>query len=121
LIGAVLPAQSFEGDIMFGDLGKIMKMAGQMKSKMPEIQQKLADAQFTAQSGGAVTATVNGKMELVDVKIDRDAIGDLAGDLEMLEDLIRTAVSAAQAKAAHAATEAMKELTGGIDIPGLTL
>ena len=106
---------------MFSDLGRIMKMAGQMKFRMPEIQQKLADARFTAQSGGAVTASVNGKMQLVDVKIDRSAIGDPMADVEMLEDLIKTAVSAAQAKAADAATEAMKELTGGIDIPGLTL
>jgi len=106
---------------MLGDLGKIMKMAGQMKSKMPEIQQKLADAKFTAKSGGVISATVNGKMELVDVKIDRGQIGDLGGDVEMLEDLIKAAVSAAQQKAALAAAEAMKDLAGEIGIPGLTL
>ena len=58
-------------------------------------------------------------MGLVDVKIDPAALSDDRMDAEMLEDLIKAAVSAAQRLAADAAAEAMKELTGGIDIPGL--
>ena len=104
---------------MFGDLGKIMRIAGQMKTKMPEVQAALEASEYTAEAGGAVKATVNGKLAVTDVKIHPEAIGDLASDVEMLEDLIKAAIAAAQRKAAEAAAEAMKELTGGMDIPGL--
>ena len=107
---------------MFGDLGKIMKIVGQMKAKMPEVREKLANSQYTAEAGGGVVrATVNGKMELVDLKISSEALADpeLSADVEMLEDLIKAAIATAQQKAANAADEAMKELTGGMDISGL--
>ncbi len=105
---------------MFGDLGKIMKIAGQMKAKMPQVQEKLAVSEYTADSGGgAVRATVNGRMALVDLKIDEQVLRDDEMDGEMLCDLVKAAIAAAQQKAAYAAAEAMKELTGGMDIPGL--
>jgi DNA-binding YbaB/EbfC family protein len=105
---------------MFGDMGKIMKIAGQMKAKMPEIQQKIAAGEFTASSGGgAVSATVNGKLAMVDLKIDERVLSDSEMDGEMLADLIKAAISAAQQQAAGATADAMKELTGGLDIPGL--
>lgn len=103
---------------MFGNLGKMMKMAGQMQEKMPEMQQKLADSRFTAEAGGgAVSATVDGKMQLTDVKIRPDVLDQ--AEAEMIEDMIKAAVSSAQRQAAEAASEAMKELTGGMEIPGL--
>ena len=106
---------------MFGDLSKIMKIAGQMKTKMPEMQARLAASEYTAEvGGGAVKATVNGKMVLTDLKIDREVLADEQTDTEMLEDLVKAAVSSAQQQAADAAAEAMKELTGGMDIPGLS-
>lgn len=103
---------------MFGDIGKLMKMASEMKKKMPEMQAKLSGTEYTADAGGgAVSATVNGKMMLTDLKISPSALGDGAMDAQMLEDLVKAAVSAAQAKAADAAQVAMKELTGGIELP----
>ncbi len=103
---------------MFGDIGKMMKMAGQMKVKLPEMKAKLAATQFTADAGGGVvSATVNGKMQLVDVKIAPEVLADV--DADMLADLIKVAVSAAQAQAAAAAAEAMSELTGGMKLPGM--
>lgn len=82
------------------------------------MQARLAAAEFSADAGGGVvSATVNGKMQLVGLKIAKEVLAD--GDAAMLEDLIRAAVSAAQAKAAAATAEAMKDLTGGISIPGL--
>ena len=103
---------------MFGDIGKMMKMAGQMKVKLPEMKAKLAATQFTADAGGGVVfATVNGKMQLVDIKIAPEVLGD--GDADMLADLIKAAVSTAQAQAAVAAAEAMSELTGGMKLPGM--
>jgi hypothetical protein len=102
-----------------GNLGKMMQLASEMKTKMPELQKKLAETEYTADAGGGIVqATVTGKLQMVDVKIDPSVVSD--GDVEMLEDLIKAAVSAAQAKAADAAAEAMKELTGGMEIPGMT-
>ncbi|MGA2264915.1 MAG: YbaB/EbfC family nucleoid-associated protein [Phycisphaerae bacterium] len=101
---------------MFGDLGKMIKLAGEMKRRLPEIQAKIAASQYSADAGGgAVTATVNGKMQLVDLKISTPLLAE--GDAAMLEDLIKAAVSAAQDKAATAAAEAMNELTGGMPLP----
>ena len=103
---------------MFGDIGKVLKLAGELKTKLPEMKAKLAAAEFSADAGGGVVrATVSGQLALLDVKIDTELLGD--GDAEMLEDLIKAAVSAAQTKATQAAAEAMRELTGGMDIPGL--
>lgn len=104
---------------MFGDFGKIMKMASEMKTKMPEMQEKLANSRFTAEAGGVVTATVNGKFQLMDIRIAPSLLADEALDAEMLEDLVKAAVSAAQDKAGEAAAEAMKQLTGGMQLPGL--
>jgi len=105
---------------MFGDLGKIMKIAGQMKTKLPEIQERLANTDFTAEAGGGVvSATVNGKLALVGVRIDPQVLADGQADAPMLEDLLKAAVAAAQQKAAEAAAEAMNEVTGGLDLGGL--
>ena len=108
---------------MFGNIGKMMKLAAEMRTKLPELQQQLADSMYDAQSGGgAVSATVNGKMQLMDIAFADGVLNDpeLAGDGAMLADLIKAAVSAAQEKAAEAAKEAMAELTGGMDssLPG---
>jgi len=108
---------------MFGNLGKMMKLAGELKAKLPEMQEKLGKAEYTAGAGGgAVSATVNGKMTLVGLKISKELLADpeVARDPEMLSDLVKAAVSAAQEKAAAAARQAMTELTGGMEIPGLT-
>lgn len=105
---------------MLGGFGKMMKMAAEMKSKLPQMQAQLEQSEYTAEAGGgAVAATVNGKLQLVDLKIEPGVLADAAGDVETLAELIKGAVSAAQQTAAQAAGEAMKELTGGMDIPGL--
>jgi hypothetical protein len=97
-----------------------MKIAGRMKSEMPALKEKLANTDFTAEAGGgAVSATVNGKLAIVDLKISEQIRNDPNVDYDMLEDLIKAAISAAQTQAADAAAEAMKELTGGMDIPGM--
>ena len=103
---------------MFGDIGKMLKLAGEMKTRMPEMQAKLEASQHTAQAGGGVvSATVNGKLMLQEVSIDPKLLGE--GDAAMVEDLVVAAVRSAQAQAAKAAAEAMKELTGGMNLPGM--
>jgi len=103
---------------MFGNFGKMLKAASEMKKRMPEMQEKLANSQYSGDAGGGVVvATVSGKLALVDVKIAPEVLAD--GDTEMLADLLKAAVAAAQDKATAAAAEMMKELTGGMEIPGL--
>lgn len=104
---------------MFGDIGKLMKIAGDIKTKMPALQEKLANSRFTAEAGGVVAATVSGRLLLTDIRIDPSLLADEALDAEMLADLVKAAVSAAQEKAARAAAEAMRQLTGGVQLPGL--
>lgn len=101
---------------MFGDLGKLMKLAGEMKRKMPEMQAKLAAATYTAEAGGGmVSATVNGDLLLVDLTISPTIVHD--GDAGLIADMVKAAIAAAQGQAAHAKAAAMKELTGGMGLP----
>ena len=103
---------------MFGDLGKIMKIVGELKTKLPEMKETLAASRYSAVAGGGtVTATVNGRMELTDLKISEKLLEDK--DPATLEDVIKAAVASAQTEAATVAAAAMKEITGGMDIPGL--
>ncbi|MFW6154876.1 MAG: YbaB/EbfC family nucleoid-associated protein [Planctomycetota bacterium] len=103
---------------MFGDLGKIMKMARDVKEKMPAMRAELEASHFSADAGGgAVSATVDGKGTLTDLTLSAEAVAD--GDAALLADLVKAAVSTAQAKAHQAAADMMKELTGGTDLPGV--
>jgi nucleoid-associated protein EbfC len=105
---------------MFGGLGNLagmMKQAKSLQENLQKMQEELATRSYDGDAGaGMVRAEVNGKMELVRVKIDPTA----AGDLELLEDLIVAAVAAASRKAQEATKEEMAKLTGGLNIPGLT-
>ncbi|MBN2310158.1 MAG: YbaB/EbfC family nucleoid-associated protein [Candidatus Hydrogenedentes bacterium] len=97
----------------------MMKQAMQMKSRVEELKAKLADEQVEASAGGGmVTVVVNGKFELLSVKIDPEVIDK--DEPEMLETLVRAAVNEGVSKVQALIQSKMKELTGGIDIPGLT-
>lgn len=101
-----------------GNLAGMMKQAREMQTKMKEMQEALANSRFEADSGaGAVVATVNGRLDLVGIKISRETVS--AGDVEMLEDLVKSAVCAAQRKAADGVKQEMSKLTGGLNLPGL--
>ena len=65
-----------------------------------------------------VTAKVNGKGELLEIKIDPNVVD--VNDLEMMEDLIKAAVNAAVVKSQEEMREQMQEITGGLNIPGLS-
>ena len=105
---------------MFGGLGNIAGMLKQAKAfqeNMQRTQEMLAQQRFEADAGaGMVRAIVNGKGELIQVKINPTAVSDI----ELLEDMVTAAVSAATKKAQDSMREEMSRLTGGLNIPGLS-
>lgn len=103
---------------MAQNFGNILKQAQQMQAKMLKLQEELATRTVEASAGGGmVTAVVNGKHELVSLKIEKDVVN--ADDVEMLQDLIVAAVNEAVRKAVEMAQAEMSKLTGGLNLPGL--
>ncbi|MGB8029302.1 MAG: YbaB/EbfC family nucleoid-associated protein [Terracidiphilus sp.] len=102
---------------------KISEMLSQANQMQEEVQRKLGETVVEASSGGgAVTATMNGKKELLKIRIDSSAVMSLTGaqaDVEMLEDLIVAAVNEAGRKADEAIKSSVQGMLGGLKIPGL--
>jgi DNA-binding YbaB/EbfC family protein len=100
-----------------GNLQGLMAKAGELQQKMKSAQDELGRKTVSADAGGGmVEATVNGRLELVKLRIDKSKLADPA-DTELLEDLTVAAVRAAQAKAAEMAKQHMAALTGGLGLP----
>jgi hypothetical protein len=96
----------------------LLKQAQKMQAQVSQMQAELADRRVEATAGGGmVTAVVNGKQELVGLKLEREVVN--ADDVEMLEDLILAAVNEAMARAGELAAEEMRKITGGLSLPGL--
>ena len=101
-----------------GDLAGMMGQVKQMQQKMAQTQEELQAKSVQGSSGGGmVTATVNGKGDLLEIKFDPAAIDP--NDLEMLEDLTRAAVNAAVEKSRQMMQEEMSKVTGGLNLPGM--
>jgi DNA-binding YbaB/EbfC family protein len=102
-------------------ISEMLSKAGEMQE---EVQRKLAETVVEASSGGgAVTATMNGKKELLKIHIDPSAVMSLTGsqpDVEMLEDLIVAAVNEAGRKADDAIKSSVQGLLGGLKLPGMS-
>jgi len=95
----------------------LMRQARQFQEKMEKVQQELEKATVEASSGGgAVTVVMKGQQQLQSVKI----LPEAAEDTEMLEDLVLTAMNEALKKSKELAASRLGELTGGLNIPGLT-
>lgn len=101
-----------------GGMQALMRQANQMQNKMKKVQEELAKREFQGTSGGgAVTVTVLGNNTLTAVAIQQDVMD--AGDREMLQDLIVTAVNDALKTAKTTADEEMSKITGGVSMPGM--
>lgn len=99
-----------------GNLGELMTKARQMQDQMKQMQEELGKKQVTADAGGGmVQATVNGRMELVKLQIDKAKVD--VNDTELLEDLIVAAVHGAQARAAEMMKTEMQKMTGDLGLP----
>jgi len=99
-------------------LGDMMRQAQVLQEKMAKAQEEAGKKIVEATSGGGmVTVNVNGRQELLSIRIDRQVV--TPDDLEMLQDLILAAVNEALKKSRDMMAEEMKGLTGGMNIPGL--
>lgn len=104
------------------DMMKMMGKLGELKQKMAEAQEKVAQIQAQGEAGaGMVKATVTGTKKLIALEIDPGLIN--SNDAQMLKDLIIAAVNQAQVAAEERAKEEMKKGTEGLmpNIPGLDL
>ncbi len=100
------------------DLGGIMEMAKRLQGDVARVQEELERKTCEASSGGGmVTATVNGKYELISIAVDKNVIDP--ADPEMLQDLIVAAVNQAIVKIREMTKDEMGKLTGGLNIPGM--
>ncbi len=101
-----------------GNMGNMMKQMQKVQKQMEEMQKQLEETEVEASAGGgAVTAKVNGKKELLSITIDESVVDP--EDVEMLQDLVIAAVNEALRSAENMMAEEMKKLTGGMNIPGL--
>lgn len=99
-------------------MANLQRMAAQMQQEMARVQTELESTAVDGSAGGgAVSATVTGKQEVVSVVIDPSVIDP--DDAEMLQDLVVAAVNDALANARRLAEEKMAAVTGGLKIPGL--
>lgn len=101
------------------DLGGLMNMAQKLQGDVAQMQKSLETMTCDASAGGGmVTATVNGKYELVSISIDKVVIDP--EDPAMLQDLIVAAINQASTKMRDLAAQEMSKLTGGLSLPGLS-
>jgi nucleoid-associated protein EbfC len=102
---------------------KIPEILSQANQLQEQVQRKLAETIVEANSGGgAVTVTMNGKKQLLKLRIDPSAVIGLSGDkpdVEMLEDLVVAAVNEAGRKADEAIQSSVQGMLGDLKLPGL--
>ena len=96
----------------------MMKQAQKMQQEMLRMQEEMENKTYSATTGGGmVTATVTGKHELQDLKINPEAVDP--DDVEMLQDMVIAAVNEAMRAADADAANNMSRLTGGLNLGGL--
>jgi len=97
-----------------------MQQVKMLQEKMAKIQEELSLKTVESSSGGGmVTAVVNGRQELVQLKVDPQVIDP--EDVEMLQDLVLAAVNDALRKSQELAAGEMTKVAGGLNIPGLKI
>ena len=97
----------------------MMHQAQKLQEKLAKAQQELGNITLEVSSGGgAIKVTVNGQQQIKAVKISPEVINP--DDVELLEDLVLTAVNEAISKSQELAAKHLGGLTGGLKIPGLT-
>ncbi len=102
------------------NMNKMMKQVQKLQAEVARVQEDLTAARVEATAGGgAVTAVANGHGELQSLTMAPAAVDP--SDVTLLQDLVVAAVNEVQRKARTLAEERMKAVTGGLQIPGLTV
>ena len=110
--------KGYGGGMMPGNMNQILKQAQKMQDNMQKMQQELEAKEFEVSvGGGAVTVKVNGKKELLDINMKQEVVDP--DDIEMLQDLVISAVNEALRKVDEAQSSQMSKMAGGMNIPGL--
>lgn len=100
------------------NFGNIMKQAKKMQERMMALQEELAAKTVEATAGGGmVTVSVNGKFELLSLRIEKEVVNP--EDVDLLQDLIVAAVNEGIRKAQEMSASEMAKITGGMQLPGL--
>lgn len=103
---------------MVKGLDSFLKQAKQLESMVAKVQKELEEKKVSASSGGGmVEVTVNGRREILEIKIDKEVVN--SDDIEMLQDLIIAAVNEAMRRVQSMVTEDISKITGGLSIPGI--
>ncbi|MDP4162964.1 MAG: YbaB/EbfC family nucleoid-associated protein [Bacillota bacterium] len=101
-----------------GNMQNMMKQMQKMQKKMQEAQEELAEKTFEGTAGGGmVTVSINGQKQVIDVKINPEAVDP--EDVEMLQDLVLAATNDALKKVDDTTNETMGQFTKGMNLPGM--
>lgn len=101
-----------------GSMNKMIKQAKQVQEQIVKMQDELKQREVeTSAGGGAITVRVNGKQELLSIKIKPEVVDP--EDIEMLEDLVMAAVNEGIRQSQDMVSTEMAKITGGFNIPGL--
>lgn len=101
-----------------GNMGNLLKQAQAMQAQMAKVQEQTSSKTVTGTAGGgSVTVTASGAMEIVGIVIDPEVVK--SGDVEMVQDLVMAASNDALKRAREMMADAMKSVTGGMNMPGL--
>jgi DNA-binding YbaB/EbfC family protein len=97
-------------------MGNMMKQAQQLQSKMLKMQEEMAEKTVeTSAGGGMVKVVANGKQQILSIRVEKEVVDP--EDVEMLQDLILSAVNEALTKSQEMVAAEMSKLTGGLNIP----
>lgn len=100
------------------NMNNLLKQAQQMQTKLASLQKELETREVESSTGGGmVKVKVNGKQEILEIKIDRECVDPT--DVETLEELIKTGVNQAVKESQDMVSNAMSKVTGGVNIPGM--
>lgn len=100
------------------NMNNLMKQAQQMQAKIGMLQKELETKEIESSSGGGmVKVKVNGKQELLEIKINPECVDP--SDVDMLEELVLTAVNQGIKESSDMVSNAMSKVTGGMNIPGM--
>lgn len=111
--------RGFGGGMPSGmNMNSLMKQAQKMQKQMAEMQEALAEKKLEVSAGGgAVKVTISGEKQILDLTISPDVVDPT--DVEMLQDLVMSAVNEAIRQMDDAVNSQMTQITGGTNLPGM--